>query len=159
MVVGEFYAGYKGFSALVDLGKQFLDVKDAATRQTLIVEFTSKLMEAQQHEALLIERIRALEKELVRFENWEAEKQRYELTDVGGGAMAYRLKDSMSNGQPPHDICASCYEDRHKSILKPEHWQPMRARVLICHDCGSVLYVGGQPHLDHEKLRPRGRNR
>lgn len=153
-MVVEVYGAYKGFTSILDLGKKFLEVKDAAAHNQLVVDFTRQIMDAQQHEATLLERIRELEGRVMKFENWQAEKQRYELTDVGRGAMAYRLKESMSNGQPPHDICANCYEDHRKSILRRENWQPMRARVLVCHDCGSVLYLEGQPHPDHAKMRP-----
>jgi hypothetical protein len=117
LLVGEIYAGYKGFSALVGLGQQFLQVKDAATRNTLIVEFTGKLMEAQLHEAFLIERIRELEKKLMQFENWEAEKQRYELVKLDPGILIRRLKAGMENGEPPHEICANCHDAGKKSLL------------------------------------------
>lgn len=140
-MVGDIYAGYKGFTAVIDLGKQFLQVKDAATRNSLIVEFTAKLMEAQQHEALLVERIGALEKRVVQFENWEAEKQRYELQKLHPGILIYRLKSGMENGEPPHEICADCYSKGVKSYLHntgvyngQTHWK--------CHSCGFDAATG-----------------
>lgn len=138
-MVGEIYAGYKGFSALVGLGKQFLDVKDTATRNTLIVEFTGKLMEAQQHEALLIERIRELEKSLVRFENWETEKQRYELFEIKPGRFTRRLKESMADGEPTHHICANCYNRGVASILQSEKTDVGRFTLLVCSECKAEL--------------------
>jgi len=140
-LVGEIYAGYKGFSAIVGIGKQILDIKDIATRNTLVVEFTGKLMEAQQHETLLIERIRELEKRLMQFENWEAEKQRYQLVKLDPGVMMYRLKQGMENGEPAHEICANCYNAGKKSLLHNmghgnglTHWK--------CHSCGFDEHTG-----------------
>lgn len=137
----DLYAGYKGFSALLDLGKQFLEVRDTAARQTLVVDFTRQIMEAQAHHALLLERIRDLEEKLMRFENWETEKQRYELQEVGRGFLVYAIKPAMADGEPAHQICANCYQDRHKSLLQKESRN--REDFLICQRCHADLPLSG----------------
>ncbi|WP_339757784.1 hypothetical protein [uncultured Hoeflea sp.] len=141
-MIGELYAGYKGFSTIVGLGKQLLDVKDAAARNSLIIDFTGKLMEAQQHEALLIERIRELEKSLMRFENWEAEKQRYKLKPLGKHrVLAYVLDPMMANGDPPHAICANCYQNGQKSFLQATSSRSY-GLSLKCNKCGADQHTG-----------------
>src|SRR5579864_1037972 len=63
-------------------------------------------------------RIDDLEKEVAGFENWETEKQRYQLTDFGGNSFAYSLKPQAANGEPSHRICPNCYERGQKAILQ-----------------------------------------
>jgi len=69
----------------------------------------------------LVERIGELEKQVERFETWEVEKKRYKLTDYGGGTFAYALKPEEAQGEPPHRICAHCYENGHKAVLQFTH--------------------------------------
>lgn len=129
------YAGYQGFTALMSLAQQALKIRDAAGIQPIIVEFTSKLMDAQQHHALLVKRITDLEQQLMKFENWETEKQRYELVKLEPGIFLRRVKVGMENGEPAHEICANCYDNGKKSLLHNlghvnglTHWK--------CHSCG-----------------------
>lgn len=157
-MAGEVMSGLAIFKQLMDTAAGLKDIHDATIRDQAAFTLQKQILEAQTAQFALIKQVGELEEKLTRFETWEAEKERYELVDVGGGNFAYRLKESMSNGQPAHEICANCYERQRKSILKMERWQPMRSRVLVCHECGSVLYVEGQPVPEHEKLRPKGRN-
>jgi hypothetical protein len=107
----------------------------------------------------LIQRVGELEKEVARLEAWETEKQRYKLVDLGDGAFAYALKEGMSAGEPDHKICATCYAERRRSVLQNENWNPGRATVLVCHQCGSAVYVQGHSEPEHQKLRPPARRR
>lgn len=43
---------------------------------------------------------------------WDAEKQRYHLTEVGLGGLAYRLKPEAQGAEPVHSICPSCYQNQ-----------------------------------------------
>jgi hypothetical protein len=52
-------------------------------------------------------------------ETWNAEKQRYELKDVGWGSLAYALKEDARGTEQVHQICAACYQHDKKSILQP----------------------------------------
>jgi len=111
------YAGYQGFVALKDLAKEALEVRDAAKVRPIISELHGKLIEAHEAHLSLLARIGDLEKEIVKFENWEAEKQRYQLVKLDPGIMMYRLKEGMENGEPPHEICPNCYNNGKKSFL------------------------------------------
>ena len=84
-----------------------------------------------------------MEKEITDFEAWEAEKQRYELKDVGAGSIAYALKKDAQGSEPAHYICAACYQHRRKSILQPK--AVAYDKTLQCYECKTQLFVGLRP--------------
>jgi hypothetical protein len=144
----------------VDITKAMISLHDAEAVKAKVIELNAKILEAQSaafvandERAALIERVSQLEKEVADLKAWDAQKQRYDLTDLGNGAFAYAVKESMRAGEPDHKICATCYADRRRSVLQTETWNPGRAEVLVCHQCGSAVYVHGMPHPDHQKLR------
>jgi hypothetical protein len=143
MAAAELLTGLGLFKTAFDMAKGLKDINDAAVRNGAVIELQEMILSAQNQQSALIERVRELEEQVTHFENWEAEKQRYQLTDNGLGVMAYTLKPGMENGQPPHSICAGCYERRQKSILQPETRSLGRTKHLVCHQCGSDLIVVG----------------
>lgn len=125
-------------------------LRDAASIQAKVIEFQSRILDAQglvfaaqENRATLVERIRDLEQSIARMEAWDTEKQRYELKELGQGTLAYAPKESVSSSEPPHWICAQCYEAGKKSILQPEVRFPGRTEVYVCHSCGSELIASG----------------
>lgn len=159
-MASELIAGLGIFKTLLDTAKGLKDINDAAIRNGAVVELLEKILTAREQQAAALDRISDLEKELARFENWETEKQRYELADVGSGALAYRLKPSMANGEPPHSICAQCHERMVKSILQPETRFPGRTQHLACHGCGSdLLIVGARENISAPKVIRRDPDR
>lgn len=118
MVGSEILAGLGAFKTAFDAAKALKDINDVAIRNAAVVELQEKILAAQQAQTTLIEEIRNLEKKVAAFETWEAEKQRYQLTDFGGSTFAFLLKPDSANGEPPHRICASCYQKGKKSILQ-----------------------------------------
>lgn len=134
-MLAEAITGLGTFKTMLDMAKGLKDINDAAIRNTAIVELTEKIIAAQAAQTALITRVGELEKELVRFENWETEKQRYEMETLPPGIHMYRLKAGMENGEPPHKVCADCYNKGVKSLLHntgtfngQTHWK--------CHSCG-----------------------
>ena len=85
--------------------------------QNAIIGFQSLIATVQQENASLIQQKRDAEEELKRMEDWETEKQRYKLATPYSGVTVYALQQAMSNGEPPHYICANCFQNRKKSIL------------------------------------------
>jgi hypothetical protein len=142
-MASEFIAGLSLFKTAFDIAKGLKDINDATVRNSAIIELQEMILSARDQQAATLERISQLEKELARFENWEAEKQRYELADVGRGTFAYRLKPSMANGEPLHSICAYCFEDATKSILQPETKAIGGSQHLVCNRCDSDLVING----------------
>jgi hypothetical protein len=71
---------------------------------------------------------------------WEAEKERYELTEIGPGVFAFALKESMRQGQPVHRICANCCANGTKSYLQRHLSGPVLER-LKCNTCGEAIDI------------------
>jgi hypothetical protein len=134
-------------NAAVNITKAMKDLRDWSIVQSKVIELQSTILEAQsglfaanEERSALIEKIRQLEKQVADLEAWNSEKERYALTDVGGGNVAYLPKPSMRGTGPAHYMCANCYEQRKKSILQHAqmsgmvHVMPrdLLARLLVC---------------------------
>lgn len=151
-MVSEAIAGLSIFKTLLDTAKGLKDINDAAVRNTVAIELQEKILTAREQQAASLERISELEKEVTRFEAWEAEKQWYQLTDFGGGTFAYALKPEAGNGEPAHRICAACYQKGHKSILQNGGGRASGREAWNCPACKHEFFLGHyQPY--------RGRHR
>jgi hypothetical protein len=139
-MVAEVFAGLSAFKTMFDTAKALKDMNDAVIRNAAVSDLWEQIFAAQTRYASAIEEIHNLEKKLAEFENWKAQKQRYELKDVGLGALAYVVKESMSDSEPPHQICAACYQHDKKSILQPD--ETVTEKILVCPECKSRLTVG-----------------
>jgi len=146
----------------MDISKAMIGLHDAQAMQTKVIELNSKILEAQSsafsandERTTLIERVRDLEKEVATLKAWETEKQRYKLSQVAPGLTAYTMKEGMENGEPPHHLCANCYQKGQKRVMQTEHRNPGHATVLVCHDCGSDLYLSGPMFPEHQAYRRR----
>jgi hypothetical protein len=153
LLIADAIAGLSAFNSMLEMARGLKDVNDAAIRNLAVVELTEKIIAAQAAQTALIAEVAKLEKELTRFETWETEKQRYELSDVGNGQLVYTLRDGQQHSEPKHSICPSCYQRGQRSILQKETWQPGRAQVFSCHRCGSAVYLSGMPAPEHAKYR------
>jgi hypothetical protein len=113
------------FKALKDIALAMVGLRDAKAFDAKLIEFNSALIDAQtsvfavnQERTALVERIGALEAKVTELENWETEKQRYELKEVAPRNFAYVLKPQTQGSEPSHWICPGCYQKRQKSILQ-----------------------------------------
>ena len=116
-MIGEIYAGLTSVKAAFDIAKGLKDIHDATLRNTAVIELQEKILAAQVEQASLIERIRELENQVTDFETWETEKQKYKLYNLGWTAYAYMLKPEARSGEPPHHVCANCFNKRQISII------------------------------------------
>ena len=149
--IAEISAGLSSLKAGLGILKGLNAAATQASINEVKVELTQHILDAQlaltaayEAQATAAERIRHLEQQIVQFENWETEKQRYQLCDVGQGALAYSLKGGVEPSEHPHSICPQCYEDGIKSLLKHEHLTAARAETLVCHRCGLDLAISGR---------------
>jgi len=154
-MVAEVFGGISAFKAMMDIAKAMKDMDSAAARNAAVIDLQEKIFTAQATQAELVARIGELEEQVRRFENWETEKDRYELHDLGQGHFVYRLKEGVEPPETPHQICADCYQRGKRSILQAETWYPGRAHVLTCKTCGSTVYTSGHPEPEHAKNRHR----
>jgi hypothetical protein len=141
------------FKSMYDAAKALKDMNDANIRNTAVIELQEKILSAQSEQAELIELAGKLKSRVAELEAWDTDKKRYRLADLGAGTSAYTLKEGMENGEPPHHLCATCYNEGHKSIMQTETRNPGRCKVLVCHRCGSDLYLMGMRDPEHHVMR------
>lgn len=145
--MGAIAAALSSLKAAKDIAESMIGLRDAAAFQGKLIEFQSKIIDAnnaafaaQDERSALLERIRELEKEVADFKAWEAEKQRYQLVAIAPNVVAYAIKESMRNSEPPHYICANCYNAGKKSYLN-QITQGSRVDIYHCNSCGEKLNV------------------
>lgn len=138
-----------GLKIAGDIAKSFLELKSISDVQAKVIELQSAILSAQgsalsanADQAAMVEEIRALKEEISRVKAWETKKQRYKLHTPWAGAVVYALKESMSQGEPPHWICTQCYENGRPSILNYQ-LSGSGAGVYAC-PCG--VKVHSVPH-------------
>src|SRR5262245_2293063 len=101
-MASELLAGLGIFKSMLDVSRGLKEMNDAAIRNAAVIELQTQILAAQEQQATLIERVSQLEKEVDRFETWEAEKQRYKLEQLPPGVFVYSLKPDMAQGEPQH---------------------------------------------------------
>lgn len=140
-----------GLKLASDSAKSLLQLKSISDIQGKVIELQSAILSAQSSalaansdQAALIEEIRTLKEEVTRVKAWETQKNRYKLIKVwNSGSVAYALKESMKESEPPHLICTKCYEDGRKSILNPLK-TPDGSFVYSCPVCKSQIPTGSR---------------
>lgn len=115
----------KGLEAIGGLVTTILRLGNTAESQQKLLELNSVILaahesafRAQAHESALLEENGTLKEELRSLSKWEEEKQRYQLHSFESGGFAYALKGSAKGDDPPHWICATCYQEGRKTILQ-----------------------------------------
>ncbi len=134
-------------NGMKDIAQAMITLRDAKALQAKVIEFNNAIIDAQakillanEERTALLQRVSDLEKQLSKLETWETEKQRYQLADIGGGTFAFALKELMSSGEPPHYICANCYDQNKKSRLHRTQL-PGGGNLITCAGCGTKLIV------------------
>jgi hypothetical protein len=130
-------------NAAIQVTKALIGVRDAAMIDAKVIELRDHLIEAQNsimqsqaEQATLIKRVHDLEEEIARVRAWEEEKQRYQLIQAWSGCFVYALKEASKGTEPPHWICAHCYEDGRREILQIMQNPDRRAFMMVkCSHC------------------------
>jgi hypothetical protein len=139
-MVAEVFAGLGAFKTALDMAKGLKDIDDAVRRNAAVIDLQETILAAQQAQSSLIEKVRELEKEVTDLKAWGAEKEKYELKNVGQGSFAYVRKKDAQPSEPSHWLCAQCYQNSKKSILQyvygdsPDH-------IYDCSACGEKIRV------------------
>jgi hypothetical protein len=138
-------SGLVSFKVMMDIAKGIKDLSDASARYSAVIELQEKILSAQAAQTELIQEVGRLEGEVASLKDWDTERQRYELKDIGQGCIAYALKEEMQSPEPEHYLCANCYAQRKKRFLQRLTKHVGRATAYVCHECRSELYVEGHP--------------
>ena len=145
--IGAIASALSSLKAATDIAKTMIGLRDAQAMQAKVIELNGQILDAQgsvfaanQERATLIEKVRQLEKQLVDLEAWDAQKDRYQLTDAGDSNFVLILKPEMRGGEPAHYICANCYEQRKKAILQHMNTRGM-GDLLSCPLCKTKTLI------------------
>ncbi len=137
-MVAEIFGGISALKASLDIVKTIKDASDVATRQAIVIKLQEHILTAQQAQFSLIEQVSAVKAEVAKFETWDAEKQKYELKDLGRGSLAYMLKPEARGAEPPHWICTNCYGNRRISIVQ-HTYEKNGGIAYLCQACGGKM--------------------
>ncbi len=125
MDMASIQAAVGSLKAATDIGIALLKLSTTAEMKAKVVELNTQILAAQasalaanSDQFTLLQEKRDLEAEIAGMKTWNAEKERYQLHPFQTGTFAYAIKAAMQNGEPPHYICAACYQRGHKFILQ-----------------------------------------
>ena len=146
-------------STLKALGDTAKTVKDLSSREAIkekigelldqIATANERALAAHARETALLERVKQLEGEKLALEDWTTEKQRYKLTDFGGGTFAQTVKPGMEGDETPHRLCNPCFQERRKGYLHSKGDFNGREKV-VCDACDKTFMLGvGRPPQVH----------
>lgn len=141
-------AALSSFKAAKDIAEAMIGLRDTAAFQSKLIEFQSKLLDAnnaafaaQDERSDLLARIRELETENIRLQEWDTQKRRYQLIELPPGVFVLSLKPEVAAGEPHHSICQTCYQRGKKSILHSD--APANGvHHLTCYECNTRLRIG-----------------
>ena len=154
-MVAEVFGGLSAFNSMFSIAKSIKDMNDAAVRNAAVADLWEQIFTAQTRYSSAVERVNELEAKLASFETWEAEKQRYQMKDFGGGTIAFELKPEEARGEPAHRICPNCYEKRHRSILQPHGRNSHKQELFRCGSCSAEYAFGHRQERDLQQTANR----
>jgi hypothetical protein len=110
-------AAISGLKTAGEMAGSFVKLRDEAMIQAKVIELQTVILSAQgsalaaQGEQFsLLDTKRELEAKIAELEAWDRQKERYELSEVGPGALAYTLKRDARPPEPAHMACANCFD-------------------------------------------------
>ena len=161
-MVSEISAAITSVKAALDIVNGLNNLRREADIKSAVADLTSALVDAQrealdayQQQTTLLDRTRELEEQITIFKKWDTEAERYELSEIGKGVVAFVLKEGGGSSKISHKLCPDCFEQRTKSYLQVESRSVGRAEVAVCNSCGLEAYVKGERHAEHGSPRRR----
>jgi len=140
---------FKQALEIIDTVKGFLPQSSRGKPSNPDLELLNTLLPGIWHDFLAIQQeinIGLREKDeliqkLKTLEQWDAESKRYVLKEIGRGVFVYSLKETVdSGGEPPHNICPKCFQDKRKSILQAVATSQYGTRFK-CFSCQSEIFT------------------
>jgi hypothetical protein len=160
MDISALQAVLTSLKSATEVAKAIFDLKESGAVQSKVIEIQSALLAAQSSaleatnaQYVLQDRVRELEAQLKKLEDWGDQEQRYALVGPWRGpAQVYALRKEIANGESPHYLCTNCFHSRRRTILNPttkDGWVH-----LVCPVCKSDLTTGfrgvGSPKFAEE---------
>lgn len=139
-------AALASFNHANNLIKSILGVRDGLVNleqinalQSEIASINTGYLALMQQNFSLLAEIETLKKEIARFKAWDCESIRYKLIEIEYGLIAYALKESEANGEPPHWLCTNCYSKRQKAIYNRIGVPTDRQYIYTCPNCNASI--------------------
>lgn len=108
-----------------NIAQAMVGLREASVIQSKVIELQgvilaaqSGALTAQSDQFSLIEKVRQLEQEVASLKGWDAQKEKYELSEISPATFAYALKADSGSPEPSHWLCAACFSDGKKSIIQ-----------------------------------------
>ena len=151
----------------LDIVKGIREAKSATETESKVAELQAALLDTQilaisatNAQVELQKKVGELEEQLKAANEWGGQEGRYSLVcPWRGSAQVYALKESVSEGEPPHFLCPNCFHRKEKAILNPMHQD---GHILsACSSCTARIDTGyrgreaGSPQYA-EKYENRG---
>lgn len=116
------------------------DVKEKLSDlQQVVFDARQTALDAQDELTAVKQEVAELKSHLVSLQSWGDDKRRYQLSKIDNiSGVVYALKESTSDGEPPHYLCTSCYQRSQKSILA-NYYLPEKMTIFRCSVCKSEV--------------------
>jgi hypothetical protein len=159
--ITEASAALSGIKTAVDMLKGVQALKSESDVNQAIINIQRVLLDAQssalsdkEKQMELIARIDELERKIAEDHDRQADKKRYKLTEFPTGRFAYVLREGDSSGEPPHKLCAKCFEEGQKSILQVRH-KHSGGESVQCPRCKETIVLSAFPEVKVERVSRR----
>lgn len=124
----EITAAVQSLNALATLAKTAYSVSTQLEKDQLrihlneaLLDMQGKLFAMQAKMGELAESESAAKANLLAYENWAAQADRYELKSLRAGIVVYTPKSDDQGTAPAYWLCPNCFEQKGKSYLTCDH--------------------------------------
>lgn len=146
LTIGGAIAGLKTAGEIL---KGLLSLRDTRMIEAEIAKLTPIILSAQkdalsayQEQLALLDQVCQLKARVVELEGKGSQTERYKRTNMGGGGIAYTLKDGVEEGEADHAACANCYEKGHVSTLQSVGKSARSQDMYKCPSCKETFKFG-----------------
>jgi hypothetical protein len=146
----EFPAALKLVREIAAIAKQLGETRDEFKLNDISIKLQRRIIDLHNaitliqsaHQTALREQDE-LKKKLSEKERWEEISSHYRLERVGTVlfSFVYVLDNKQPSAEPPHWLCAHCFEQKKKSIL-----QYAGMNRYLCPTCKANLVISGHTH-------------
>lgn len=167
MDMGSITAVVGSLKAAGDIVKGLVSLKTTTEVQAKAIELNQIIIDAQHQifaahgaQTTLLDRVRELETQITRMNDWATQKLRFKLAAPFTGCMVYALQESMSDGEAPHYLCTACFQKGLPSILQVKQGKDGNGfqSLYYCPICKSEASTGyfkvGPPEY-FENIQPQ----
>jgi len=103
-----------------------------------ILELQNSIFSLHKENLDLKNQIEACKARKIEDKQWRKTAERYCLISLGAGTQVYAYQPRDGDATPPHYLCASCFQEKKKSILQKTGYNHLGA-VYKCHPCGQEV--------------------